>query len=77
MLPHTQQRMLASPPYSLDINPHSQIPNPLLGSDRVRVIGVHDPGVVEHDVYAAPGVQVRDRGGNVGFPADVTAEGVD
>ena len=32
---------------------------------------MHDSGVVEHDVHAAPGVESGDGGGDVGFFGDV------
>ena len=77
MLPHTEHRMLAPEPPALDVNVVGQIPDLLGGIDGVRVVAVHDAGVVEHDVNAAPGVEVRDHGGDVGFFGDVAFDGLE
>ena len=61
-LAHTQHRMLAPKPDPLDIDIMREIPDLLWRVDGVGVIRVHDAGVVEHDVDAAPGVKVRDGG---------------
>lgn len=77
MLPHAQNRILTPPPHALNINSHRQIPDLLLRANRVGVIGVHDPGIVEHDVNATPGVEMRHRGSDIGFAANVAGEGLD
>lgn len=69
--------MLAPPPHALDVDAHGQIPDPLLGVHRIVVVGVHDARVVEHDVHAAPGVQVGDGGRDFGFARDVAGKGFD
>lgn len=74
-LPHTHHRILAPPPHALDIDAHSEIPDLLLRGDGVGVVGVHDPCVVEHDVDAAPGVEVGDCGCDVGFLGYVAEKG--
>ena len=74
-LPHTHHRILTPPPHALDINPHGQIPNLLFRLNGVGVLSVHDPGVVEHDIDAAPGIELVNGGGDVGFFADVAGEG--
>ena len=55
---HTQHRMLASKPDSLDVNAVSEIPDFLGSIDRICVVGVHDSSIVEHDIDAAPGVEM-------------------
>lgn len=76
-LPHTEHRMLTPEPHALDIDIVSQIPDLLGGVDGVRVLAVHDASVVEHDVNAAPGVEVRDHGGDVGFFGDIAFDGLE
>ena len=46
-------------------------------ADSICIVGMHDPGVVEHDVHTAPVVQVCDRGCHRGLGADVAFEGLD
>lgn len=54
--------VLATEPNTLDVDVLGQVPD-LLGSvDGIVVAGVHDAGVVEHDVHAAPGVDRLDEG---------------
>lgn len=47
VLAHREDRVLAPPPHALDVDVHGQIPDALLRVERVVVVGVHDPGVVE------------------------------
>lgn len=44
---HGQDTILASKPDTLDVNILSKVPDLLLGSDGVVIIGMHDAGVVE------------------------------
>lgn len=69
--PHAQHGVLAAEPHPLDVDGVRQVPYLLRRVDRVGVVGVHDAGVVVHDVNAAPGVEVPDRGFDVGFFAHV------
>ena len=49
-----------------------------MSSDRLTgVVGVHDAGVVEHDVHASPGLDSLNHGGNVRLLAYVAGDGVD
>lgn len=67
--------MLTPVPNPLRIDIKREVPDFLRGVDGVGVVGVHDPGVVEDDVEAAPGVEVFDCGGYGGLRADVADEG--
>lgn len=60
MLPHAQHRVFAPKPHALDVDVVGQVPDLLGRVDGIRVLTVHDPGVVENDVYTAPGVESRD-----------------
>lgn len=70
----TQHRVLAAEPDALDVDRVRQVPNLLGGVDGVGVERVHDPRVVEHDVDAAPVVEVRDRGGDGGLGRHVALD---
>lgn len=65
--PHAEHGVLAAEPDALDVDIVGQIPDLFRGVYGVGVVGVHDAGVVEHDVDAAPGVEVFDHGFDVGF----------
>lgn len=66
-LAETQHGVLTSKPNTLDIDRLRQIPNLLGRVDGVGVVGVHDSCIVEDYVQAAPGVEMRDGGRDVGF----------
>lgn len=57
-----QDGVLAAEPDALDVDVLGQVPDVLGGVDGVVVLGVHDAGVVEEDVNAAPGVEGLDHG---------------
>lgn len=64
--------VLAAEPDALDVDGLGQVPDLLGGVDGVVVLGVHDAGVVEHDVHAAPGIERLDHGLDLVFLGDVT-----
>lgn len=47
VLAHSQDGVFASPPDTLQVDLHSQIPDTLLGVERIVVIGMHNAGIVE------------------------------
>ena len=47
ILAHGEDGVLAAPPHALEVNIHSQIPDALLGVQRVVVRRVHDSRIVE------------------------------
>ncbi|KAI6762150.1 hypothetical protein HG531_002703 [Fusarium graminearum] len=49
--------VLAAEPHTLDVDVLGEIPDVLGGVDGVVILGVHDTGVVEEDVDAAPRVE--------------------
>lgn len=69
--------MLRSIPYTLHIDIVRQIPDLLRRINSVGIVGVHDTGVVEDDVHAAPGVGSGDKSFNLGFLGDVGLVGLD
>lgn len=77
MPPQTQHRVLAAEPHPLDVDGVGEVPDLLGRVDRVRVGGVHDARVVEHDVHAAPGVHVGDGGRDGGLGRHVAFEGLE
>lgn len=62
-----QNGMLAAEPDTLDVDVLGQIPDGLGGVGSIVVLGVHDAGVVEDDVEAAPGVNRLNHGLNFGL----------
>ena len=58
VLAHGEYGVLAAEPDALDVDGLCQVPDLLGCVDGVGVVGVHYTCVVEHDVYAAPGVDV-------------------
>lgn len=69
--PHAQHGVLAAEPHPLDVDGLRQVPHLLRRVDRVGVVGVHDAGVVVHDVDAAPCIEAPDRDFDVGLLAHV------
>lgn len=61
MLPQRPHSVLGAVPNTLDIDIESQVPDSIGALLRVTILGVHDAGVIEHDINAAPGVEVRHR----------------
>jgi len=49
----------------------SEIPDLLRGIDGVGIVSVHYAGVVEHDIYTAPGVEVVNKALDIGLLGDV------
>lgn len=66
VLAEAQYRVLATVPNTLCVDVEGKIPDLVRRLHSIGIIGVHDPSVVEHDVDAAPGVDVGD-GGCDGF----------
>lgn len=56
--PHAQHGVLAPEPHALDVDRVCQVPDGLGRVDGVGVRCVHDAGIIEHDVNAAPAVDV-------------------
>lgn len=67
----SENGVLAAEPYTFYVDVLGQVPDGLGGVDGVVVLGVHDAGVVEDDVEAAPGVDGFNEGLDVGFFGDV------
>jgi hypothetical protein len=63
--------VLAAEPDALDVDVVRQVPDVLGRVERVVVARVHDARVVEDDVQPAPGVEVGNGGGDVGFFRDI------
>lgn len=63
--------VLAAEPDALDVDVVGEVPDGLGGVDGVVVVGVHDAGVVEDDVEAAPAVEGLDHGLDVSLLGDV------
>lgn len=76
MLAEAQNRMLATEPYTLDVDGLCQIPDLLWCVDRVVIVSVHYAGVVEDDVQTAPGVDVGDHSLDVSFLGDIADLGL-
>ena len=74
---HAEHSMLAAVPHPLDVDVVRQIPDLFRRIDSVSVVAVHDAGVVENDVDAAPGVEMFDHGFDVGFFGHVALDGLD
>lgn len=75
--PQRAHGVLAAVPHALDVDPHREVPDGVGRLLGVAVLGVHDARVVEHDVDAAPRVQVVDGGLDVGFLGDVGGLGLE
>lgn len=71
VLAHGEHGVLAAKPDALDIDGLRKVPDLFGRVDGVGVVGVHYTGVVEHDIYAAPGVDVCYEGFNVGLLGDI------
>ena len=63
--------VLAAEPDTLDVDVLRQVPDVLGCVDGDVVLGMHDAGVVEHDVEAAPRVDRLDEGLDLGLLGDV------
>lgn len=61
MLPQRPHSVLGAIPNALDIDIESQIPDSAGALLRVTILGVHDAGVIEHDINTTPGIKVCDR----------------
>ena len=69
-----QDRVFATEPHTLDVDALSQIPD-LLGSvNGIRIIGVHDTGIVEDDIGTTPGVHGLDHRLHVGLLGHIAAD---
>ena len=68
--------MLATVPNTFDVDIMRQVPDPVLGINSICVVSMHDSGVVENDIDAAPGVDVGDHCGDVGFFRNVADDSV-
>lgn len=73
---HAQDSVLAAKPHALNIDTLSQIPNLLGGIDRIRIIGMHDTGIVEDHIHTTPAVLGLDHGLHIGLLRHVAAEGL-
>ncbi len=71
MAPQREHRVLATEPDALDVDVVRQVPDRLGRADGVVVGRVHDAGVVEDDVEAAPAVEVLNRRLDLGFFRDI------
>ena len=74
--PHAQHRMFTSKPHALDVDVLRQVPNLLGGVDGIGVVRVHDSGIVEDHICAAPGVLGLDHSLDLGFLGDVALDGL-
>jgi len=72
MFTERKNRVFAPEPHTLYIDGLRQVPDLLRRVDGVGVVGMHDAGIVEDDVDAAPGIEMLDGGSDVGFFGDVT-----
>jgi hypothetical protein len=69
--------MLAAKPHALDVDRLREIPDLLRRVDSISVVGMHDAGIVEEDIQAAPGVNVLDHSLDVGFFGDIGDFGIE
>lgn len=72
MFAKAQDGVFTAEPDTFDVDCLSQVPDLLGRVNGVGVVGVHDTGIVEHDVHATPGVEMIDQCGDVGFLGNVT-----
>lgn len=73
---HAQHGVLAAEPHTLHVDILGQIPD-LLGSvDRVRIIGVHDTGIVEDHIHTTPAILRLDHSLDIGLLGYVAADGL-
>lgn len=70
----TQHGMLAAKPDTLDVNVLCQIPDLLWCIDRIGVVSVHDPRVVEHHVRSTPAILGLDHGLHFRFLGDIALD---
>ena len=68
--------MLAPEPDAFDVDGLGEVPDLLWGIDGVGVVSMHDACVVEHDVYAAPRVEMVDQSFDIGFLGDIADLGI-
>jgi hypothetical protein len=73
----TEHGMLGAVPDALHVDVVRQVPDLLRRVDGIRIVSVHDAGVVEDDISTAPAVLRLDHGLDVGFLGDVTPDGLD
>ena len=71
VLAEAEDGKLAAEPHALDVDGLRQVPDLLGCVDCVIVVCVHDTGVVEQDVDAAPAVDVLDHGPYVGLLGNI------
>ena len=76
VLAEAQNCVLATEPYTLDVNCLSQVPDFLRCVDSVVIVGVHYASIVEDDVHTVPGVDVSDHGLNIGLLRDISDLGL-
>jgi hypothetical protein len=70
--PHAYDGVLATVPNTLDIDVLREIPDLFRRVYGVRVLGVHDAGVVEDDINTTPIIKVSDHGRDIRLFAHVT-----
>ncbi len=77
MFTHTHNRMLASKPHAFHIDIMCQVPDLFWRVYSICIICVHDACIVENDIDATPGVEVRDHSCDIRFFRDVTFDGLE
>lgn len=60
VFPERANSMLGAVPHTLDVDVHGQVPNVVGAFFGIAILGVHDAGVVEHDINAAPAIDYGD-----------------
>lgn len=76
MLAQGDDGVLASEPDAFDVDGLGEVPDLLWCIDGVGVVGMHDTCVVEHDVYAAPGVEMVDQSFDIRLSGDIADLGM-
>lgn len=56
VFPEGSNGMLGAVPHALDVDVHGQVPDIVRTLLRIAILGVHDAGVIEHDIDAAPSI---------------------
>jgi hypothetical protein len=68
--------VLAPEPDTFDVDGLGEVPDLLRGIDGVGIVGVHDACIVEHDVYAAPRVEIVDESFDSSLVGDIADLGM-
>lgn len=77
MLSEAQDSVFGAVPHTLDIDVLCHIPDLLLCTDGISIVGMHDTCVVENDVDTAPGVLGINHSLDIGLLGDIALDCLD